>query len=146
MTPNGIEVFPPFPSLLSSRCSKVCMHAGSHETFAPALEAAWAALLAAIRVQAFSGLSQSCIADLILQPLAAALRHKSSAVHDMAEEFWSSSGIQDALKGYDVGLVEVALAMAGSQRSQKGGVEGALQQQVGRSNLQLLVGACLVSV
>jgi len=98
--------------------------------FLPMLEAAWASLLSAVSVQCFSGLSQSCIAQVLLQPLAAALRHKSTAVHDAAEEFWSSSGIQVALKGYDVGLVEAALALAGSQRSQAGNIGIGLQQHV----------------
>ena len=91
--------------------------AGSQTDFLPLLEAAWASLLAAIQVQAFPGLSQSCIAKLLLQPIAAALRHRSAAIHDAAEEFWSSSGIQAALQGCDVGLVEEALAHAGSQQS-----------------------------
>jgi len=103
---------------------------GGHKMFLPMLEAAWASLLSAVSIQSFSGLSQSCIAEVLLQPLAAALRHKSTAVHDAAEEFWSSSGIQSALKGYDLGLVEAALALVGSQRSQAGNVGIALQQQV----------------
>ncbi|KAL0020037.1 hypothetical protein WJX77_006418 [Trebouxia sp. C0004] len=117
---------------------------GGHEKFLPILEAAWASLLSAVSVQSFSGLSQSCIAEVLLRPLAAALRHKSTAVHDAAEEFWSSSGIQSALKGYDVGLVEAALALLGSQRSQAGNVEIGLQQQVraeqpfGRSRVDAL--------
>jgi len=101
----------------------------------PLLEAAWASLLAAIRVDAFSGLSQSCTAALLLQPLAAAFQHKSSAVRDAAEEFWSSSGIRSALQGCDVSLVEEALAVAGSQRSQGGNVAPGLQQQVGQHSL-----------
>ena len=67
---------------------------------------------------------------MLLQPLAAALKHKSTAVHDAAEDFWSSSGVQSALKGYEVGLVEAALALVGSQRSQAGNVGIGLQQQV----------------
>ncbi|KAL0042896.1 hypothetical protein WJX79_003013 [Trebouxia sp. C0005] len=103
---------------------------GGHEEFLPMLEAAWASLLSAISIQSFSGLSQSCIAEVLLQPLAAALKHKSTAVHDAAEDFWSSSGVQSALKGYEVGLVEAALALVGSQRSQAGNVGIGLQQQV----------------
>lgn len=94
--------------------------AGKHEGFLPLLVAAWTSLLAAVKVQAFSGLSHSCVTKLLLHPLATALRHRSSAVHDAAEEFWSSSGIQAAIQGCDLGLVEAALAQAGSQLSQGG--------------------------
>ncbi|KAL0048469.1 hypothetical protein WJX82_004043 [Trebouxia sp. C0006] len=118
---------------------------GGHGLFLPMLEAAWASLLSTVSLQSFSGLSQSCIAEMLLQPLAAALKHKSTAVHDAAEEFWSSSGIQSALKGYDVGLVEAALALVGSQRSQAGNIGVRLQQQVraeqpfGRSRVDSLL-------
>ena len=83
-----------------------------------------------MKVQAFAGLSQSCVHDLLLQPLAAALRNTSAALHDPAEEFWSSSGIRDALQGYDLGLVEAALAESGSQLSHAGQRGFKLDQQV----------------
>lgn len=41
------------------------------------LEAAWSSLLACIHTEAFAGLSQSCVAEKLLQPLAAAIRHPS---------------------------------------------------------------------
>lgn len=94
--------------------------AGQHQDFPHLLAVAWSNLLKAIKVQAFAGLSQSCVRDLLLQPLAAALRHQSAALHDPAEEFWSSSGIRGALQGCDLGLVEAALAESGSQLSHAG--------------------------
>lgn len=81
-------------------------------------------------MEAFAGLSQSCVCDLLLQPIAAALRNRSAALHDPAEEFWSSSGIRDALQGCDLGLVEAALAESGSQLSLAGQNSFKLDQQV----------------
>lgn len=81
-------------------------------------------------MEAFAGLSQSCVSSLLLQPLAAALRNRSAALHDPAEEFWSSSGIRDALQGCDLGLVEAALAESGSQLSHLGHSGFKLEQQV----------------
>lgn len=40
------------------------------------------------------------------------------AIHDAAEEFWASSGITNALQGYDVGLVESALQESQTRDSQ----------------------------
>lgn len=82
-------------------------------------------------MEAFAGLSQSCVRDLLLQPLAAALRVPSAAMHDVAEDFWSSSGIRVALQGCDLGLVEAALAESGSQLSHAGLKDFKLPQQVG---------------
>lgn len=105
--------------------------AGQYAEFPALLKAAWSGLLKAIRVEAFAGLSQSCVSSLLLQPLAAALRNRSAALHDPAEEFWSSSGIRDALQGCDLGLVEAALAESGSQLSHLGQSGFKLDQQVG---------------
>lgn len=104
--------------------------AGQHAEFPSLLKAAWSSLLKAINVEAFAGLSQSCVCDLLLQPLAAALRNRSAALHVPAEEFWSSSGIRNALQGCDLGLVEAALAESGSQLSLAGQNSFKLDQQV----------------
>ena len=108
--------------------------AGQHADFPALLKAAWSSLLKAIKVEAFAGLSQSCVNSLLLQPLAAALRNRSAALHDPAEEFWSSSGIRDALQGCDLGLVEAALAESGSQLSHLGQGGFRLDQQVGQAS------------
>ena len=110
---------------------RLACHAGQHKDFPRLLAAAWSSLLKAIKVQAFAGLSQSCVRDLLLQPLARALRHQSAALHDPAEDFWSSSGIRDALQGCDLGLVEAALAESGSQVNHAGLSGVKLHQQVG---------------
>ena len=116
------------PFLCLWRCS-ACF-AGQHAEFPSLLKAAWSSLLKAVKVEAFAGLSQSCVSDLLLQPLAAALKKRSAALHDPAEEFWSSSGIRDALQGCDLGLVEAALAESGSQLSVAGQNSFKLDQQV----------------
>lgn len=104
--------------------------AGQLADFPSLLKAAWSSLLKAIKVEAFAGLSQSCVCNLLLQPLAAALRNRSAALHDPAEEFWSSSGIRDALQGCDLGLVEAALVESGSQLSLAGQSGFKFDQQV----------------
>lgn len=45
--------------------------------FVTLLEGAWRSMLACVRAEAFAGLSQSCVTDKLLQPLAAALKHPS---------------------------------------------------------------------
>lgn len=126
--------------VLHKLCLLSCL-AGQHQDFPHLLAVAWSSLLKAIEVQAFAGLSQSCVRDLLLQPLAAALRHQSTALHDPAEEFWSSSGIQGALQGCDLGLVEAALAESGSQLSHAGFSGVKLHQQAG---LKVALSCCVV--
>ena len=75
------------------------------------LETAWAALLDSMNVHALCQLPQSSLAEVLLQPLASALRHKSIEVRDLTIEFWNSSGIQELLGRRDLGLVESALAL-----------------------------------
>lgn len=127
---QGSIIFCSFPVAgAASACS-----AGQHAELPALLKAAWASLLKAIKVEAFAGLSQSCVSSLLLQPVAAALRNRSAALHDPAEEFWSSSGIRDALQGCDLGLVEAALAESGSQLSHLAQSGFKLDQQVGSAS------------
>ena len=77
------------------------------------LEEAWKAVLAAFKPYSMQSLPQSSVAELVLQPMAAALRHGSQAMQDMTQEFWGKGGIGSVLRGFDVSVVESALASLG---------------------------------
>ena len=99
-----------FPVPRSKR-EQGCVHADADDAFLPRLDAAWKALLAALKPQSLPTLSCTHIAELLVKPLAAALKHRSEAVCEMTKEFWSSSGIQVQLGCFDVRPVESAMGM-----------------------------------
>ncbi len=73
------------------------------------LEAAWKAVIAAFNPRSTLQLTQVNIDELVLQPMAAALKHGSQALQDMTREFWANSGINSVLSTFDVSIVESAL-------------------------------------
>jgi len=74
------------------------------------LEAAWKAVIAAFNTRSMLQLTQVNIDELVLQPMAAALRHGSQAMQDMTRDFWGNSGVKSELSAFDVSIVESALA------------------------------------
>jgi len=74
------------------------------------LEAAWKAVIAAFNTRSMLQLTQVNIDELVLQPMAAALRHGPQAMQDMTRDFWGNSGVKSELSAFDVSIVESALA------------------------------------
>ncbi len=77
------------------------------------LEAAWKAVIAAFNPRSMHILTQVSVDELVLQPMAAALKHGSQAMQGMTREFWGNSGIGSVLRAFDVSIVEGALASLG---------------------------------
>ncbi len=75
------------------------------------LEAAWKAVIAAFNPRSMLQLTPVNMDKLVLQPMAAALKHGSQAMQDMTREFWVNSGVRSVLSAFDVSIVESALAL-----------------------------------
>jgi hypothetical protein len=73
------------------------------------LEAAWKAVIAAFNPRSMVQLTQVNIDKLVLQPMAAALRHGSQAMQDMTRDFWGYSDARSVLSAFDVSIVQSAL-------------------------------------
>ncbi len=69
-------------------------------------------MIAAFNPRSMLQLTQVSIDELVLQPMAAALKHGSQAMQDMTQEFWGNSGIGSVLSAgaLDVSIMESALA------------------------------------